>query len=124
MTERSGEKGGLREAAKEAKEQIRIAEPAPSPARRTERVAEIRAPRLAEPRQAEPHLVPAPVAAAPTVPGTPVPAVVAAPVVAAPSVRQEPVSAEPPLVTVPDRPRPPQAQIEEPPAAAELTARS
>jgi hypothetical protein len=122
VTERSGEKGGLREATKEAKDQIKIAEP--GPARRTERVTEMRAPRQAELRQAEPYLMPAPAVAAPvvaapvaSVPLTAAPIVVAAPVVVAPAVRPEPVWAEPPMVTVPDRPRPlPQAQIEEPPA--------
>jgi hypothetical protein len=117
MIERSGEKGGIREAAKEAKGQIRIAEaaPTPTPVRRTERVAEMREPRQAEPRQVEPYLMPAPVAAAPIVPVSAAP--IMAPVAAAPSVRQEPVSAEPPMVTVPDRPRPlPQTQTGEPAA--------
>ena len=125
MVERSGEKGGIREAAKEAKGQIKIAEaaPAPTPARRTERAAEMR-----EPRPTEPHLLSAPAAAAPVaavaITAAPIvvapPIVGAPPVVAAPAPRQEPALVwvePPPMVTVPDRPRPlPQVRIEEPSA--------
>jgi hypothetical protein len=116
--ERLWDKDGIREA---AKDQIKTAEavPAPGPARRTERVAEIRPaePRAVEPRQAEPYL-PAPVAAAPvtTAPIAVAPVTVAPPLAAAAPVRPEAVVVEAPMVTVPDRPRPlPPAQIAEPP---------
>ena len=116
IVEPQGDKGGMREAGKDHQVQ-KLAEAAPSPMRRTERVAELRPePRQAEPpRRAEPHVVAAPVAAPPLLAA---PVAVAPPVMAAPPVRPEPVviMAEPPIVTVPDRPRPlPQAQIEEPP---------
>jgi len=104
--QRQWEKGGMREAAKDAT--VRIAEAAPRTRRTEPRVAEMRP---AEPpvdsRQPEPYLALA----------APVPIVVAAPVVAAPPARAEPAWAEPPMVTVPDRARPlPDAHLEAPPA--------
>ena len=120
VIERLWDKDGIREA---AKDQVKTAEavPAPGPARRTERVAEIRPaePRALEPRQAEPYLgaavAAAPVTAAPIVVA---PVTVAPPPVAAAPARPEPVFVEAPMVTVPDRrPLPlPQAQVEEPAA--------
>ena len=128
VVDRLGDKGGMREAAKDH-QALKLAEAAPpAPVRRPERVAEIRpeprpaeaylAAPLAAPPVATPPVIAAPVAVAPPpVVLAPPPVAVTAPpvVVGAPAVKQEAILAEQPVVTVPDRPRPlPATPLEEP----------